>query len=836
MKQPKPTDDDAQKHHRPKQAISLPVTVVIVIMCLMTISFTMTNRLLSSAGVGFVRRRRVVDFRNGSASLGQAPGLRTVTEEGTTQPMTVDPLAIERKVRQMMKDRFGDEQGVNPLSKEKYVVFRAIGNDLPPRHALGQTYDNVEFILKNEQDSPNLDKRWFVNRIIDMNELFNIVNLLIRYNSTFVIDYLDWPAFLHKTDYRLHGFRQLDVLRSHIFRQYSYSNFNERRLIFDAILKERNQMIIQNNPARNKMIELGISAGAEYILPWDGNCFLTSLAWKSIKQSIELANETQKYFYTPMNRVTNNSILITDLESEDSNAKLQKKAIEEPQLIFRRDASQRFNESIAYGCRPKVDMLVKLGIPGNWTNVDISLVCLALTPYKNMSVIVNQSESASSPSGWVARLFSGKKLLEKKGAIIKRGFTRTDGVENVISKTSLTAARIVHDFIGNQTTLFYNQTTLHRNLLAYRDGTAPPELEQLLRKLFSYADEELSQHPNQIQSVSSNYTTLFIARYTIVHTFAGLFSGDEKYFLRARILIVNLFLDRFTRVPTGVSSNIPPGIVVCMVLDAVKLLSTIGILKDYEVEAIVHWSGKRSKYYDTGNNNMRFRDQYFSSRVNATMIEINAAAASAMATDGKRLLRAVSWARPRLWMQYPYGEVKKSKKERSQGDSRQDGVFGVFAWTLLAQISKQIGVDIWTFGQLPIHGGIIVLRDAIRNFIPHILRRSDNDWDENDLSSHQVIPNDLANSLFINPNASILLVRPETQKVLAEFVFWLASAEYQHVRGGFWGDKPPQLNSEQDDGFSDFNVAKSVYVAPHGMEPIDDDDHLLVPPFWNVAM
>eukprot|EP00122_Pirum_gemmata_P003413 Pgem_evm1s3090 len=37
------------------------------------------------------------------------------------------------------------------IAKPKYILYRAIGNDLPPRHAVGQCYDNVKFILENEK-------------------------------------------------------------------------------------------------------------------------------------------------------------------------------------------------------------------------------------------------------------------------------------------------------------------------------------------------------------------------------------------------------------------------------------------------------------------------------------------------------------------------------------------------------------------------------------------------------------------------------------------------------------------------------------------------------------
>lgn len=855
-----------QPIQRPKQAIPLSVTVIIVVLCLMTVSFTMTNRLLSSSSVrpanllsvpstilsSLGQRRQIIDLHSISSSI--------------TKGMD-SPLHTEDAVRQLMKDRFGNVEGINPKTSKSFILYRAIGNDLPPRHSEGQTYDNVQFILAHEKQHDNLDVRWFVNRLVDTSQLLRLVQLLLEYNASFVIDYFDWSEF-SRSDYRLHAFRQPDVLRSHIFRTYSYSNYNERRLILDSILRDRNQIIIQNNPVRNKMLELGISAGAKYVLPWDGNCFITPSAWRKIQGNIstksdghkgseDALNMTLKYFYTPMARVTNNSVLLADDDSVRRHG--EKKAIEEPQLIFRNDASERFNETIAYGCRPKVDMLVRLRVPGNWTNVDLSMVCLSLTSYPNDSSLYSSSDiptgnhSAVHLAGWVARLFSGKKDLEKKGAIIKRGLTRTDGVEAIIGKASFQSARALLNFIPNMTTFFYNQTTLYSNLLAYRDGGAHPKLYTLVSTLLSYANNELTTSSMPTSSttstssvntnaaimgselnfnfVSPEYSREHIARYAMIHTLAGLFSGEQKYLVRARVLIVNLFLDQETRVPEGIASNIPPGAMVCVALDAVKLLTMMGMFKGYELETITHWTSKRAAYYDGSNNNMRVRDQYFMSRANATFIELNAACTSGFHGDEKRFMRAAAWARPRLWMQYPFVDVKKSKKERAQGDGRQDGVFGLLGWALLAQVGAKVGVDVWAFGQLPIHGGLIVLRDAIRNIAPAVLHRDfPHSWGSSSADDEPipVLSEALRNELHVNSNATVLQMRPSTQRAVAEYVYWQSMQRYREVRGGFWGDRP---------GTGTLNVAESVYEAGHCTpQGGDDDELLLVPPFWNVAM
>ena len=50
----------------------------------------------------------------------------------------------------------------------------------------------------------------------------------------------------------------------------------------------------------------------------------------------------------------------------------------QPQLIFRRDAVERFNVDMRYGRRSKVEMLWRLGIPGPWDTWYASVYTLCL--------------------------------------------------------------------------------------------------------------------------------------------------------------------------------------------------------------------------------------------------------------------------------------------------------------------------------------------------------------------------------------------------------------------------------------------------------------------------
>lgn len=63
-------------------------------------------------------------------------------------------------------------------SNHTFVFYRILGNDLPPRHRPDQTILNVKFILQNEPDYPNMEKRWVLNRIINSTARAELMALL----------------------------------------------------------------------------------------------------------------------------------------------------------------------------------------------------------------------------------------------------------------------------------------------------------------------------------------------------------------------------------------------------------------------------------------------------------------------------------------------------------------------------------------------------------------------------------------------------------------------------------------------------------------------------------
>src|SRR5690606_32432195 len=90
----------------------------------------------------------------------------------------------------------------------------------------------------------------------------------------------------------------------------------------DHVYHDKNRYVMNNNGARNAALRDGRQR-AKWVLPWDGNCFLTRAAWDEIVATVT-RKPYLKYFAVPMARVLDNAVLLApDPEVE---------ATEEPQL------------------------------------------------------------------------------------------------------------------------------------------------------------------------------------------------------------------------------------------------------------------------------------------------------------------------------------------------------------------------------------------------------------------------------------------------------------------------------------------------------------------------
>ena len=309
----------------------------------------------------------------------------------------------------------------SPLAAEPetFCLLRVVGNDLVPRHGKGQSRDNVAFILEHEQTFEDCTKLWVLNRIFDADEEAAIIRMIASRGQKY-----------HRIPFDLQAYAQqpwdvesLPEASRRLLATSDEASARERLRLATVIRRSKSNYAINNNGARNVALSLGRTM-AKWVLPWDGNCFLTQAAWESLRSNI-----TQRpylpYFVVPMARVTDNTHVLRDGYSPNAR--------DEPQVIFRRDAREMFDERFPYGHRPKIELLWRLGVPGVWDHFEVKEHEL---PRPSLCAEAGQVGSA----GWVARLNSGNPELEigrKSGS--RRGAARDEAIVAFLDMLDRTA-------------------------------------------------------------------------------------------------------------------------------------------------------------------------------------------------------------------------------------------------------------------------------------------------------------------------------------------------------------------------------------------------------------
>jgi hypothetical protein len=195
-----------------------------------------------------------------------------------------------------------------------FAVCRILGNDLPPRHAEGQTLANVSFILKHEPVLPHARKIWLVQNIIDKAAEAKLLELLQTQGDEVI----------------------------HIpFDPVSY------RQVLAADVKTRLLTVIPLNRMRNFVMDRAREY-ADWILPLDGNCIFDQSGWTKIKEAFE-SRACREVFAIPMIRLSSNEQFFSE-ERHSLTAF-------EPQICLSAKSAIRFNERRAYGDDSKVELL-----------------------------------------------------------------------------------------------------------------------------------------------------------------------------------------------------------------------------------------------------------------------------------------------------------------------------------------------------------------------------------------------------------------------------------------------------------------------------------------------
>ncbi|GAA5925449.1 hypothetical protein JCM10213_008793 [Rhodosporidiobolus nylandii] len=478
------------------------------------------------------------------------------------------------------------EHGDEP-QRDTLVLYRILGNDLPPRHSPGQTLRNLRFLLQHESDFSVLpplgphgvhhshlygsgtkakeahtqmgglrvDKYFVLNRIAEPEMVSAIIGLLHLYSvpdSRILVIPFDWSEYQRrefrwdggvdsatgwtvgdgphlkpsfgKAVWRLAPEGQasktpddLSVLleeadgeeaRTAAAKKKKSETLGRLRAL-DFTYHEKNLYAMNNNGGRNFALQHGRSLpNARWILPLDGNSFFTPAAMYSIVRTLSIAGEgpaASRYVIIPMARLLdnnevrkNNSVSLVPLDRvEEGVSAIIESEIhhrpqhapetpEEPQVGFRYDSTETFQEAMRYGRRSKLELLWRLGAIPYSRGLDRRTLPWEVTDRAHItantwgsipgvdgaatkdSVIhaphgeedeygeANPERGALAyvKAGWVYRLFSGHKSQEEHSseAVTLRNTNRIRGIVAFLERLDEKVARGEHGCFEEENT------------------------------------------------------------------------------------------------------------------------------------------------------------------------------------------------------------------------------------------------------------------------------------------------------------------------------------------------------------------------------------------------
>lgn len=672
--------------------------------------------------------------------------------------MTVDRLGkLLRRMSAALRRRYVYYSGPAAKASPGFVLYRIIGNDLYPRHAKGQQRKNLEFILDNEPELVGCQKVFIVNRIIDKEEEAAIIRLLEEKGC----EYLRIPFV--EEDYRKIGFDTSwlpDGLLSS--RQFIDRPEQQQSDLFTGIYRQKNKYIMNNNGARNAALRDGKQRNVRWILPWDGNCYLSAAAWEQIRHEVS-RGKYLKFFVVPMAREHDNQKLLDDSYRPRPDS--------EPQIIFRNDTVTEFNENYTYGRRPKVELFWALGVKNPaWDEV----ITDSIWDYPRRGLSVEAGEFGYA--GWTSRLANGPTQLcqetEDKPAILRRSLARNEAITSTINYIDRQLRQLSwHDLV------FYDPEVLSSELEGSKQSRP---LSKLVDKLRDDAEAALQNGPYSVTDKTSlppsgsphDYWHLAPYAWPNPDTLDGLpyiikdgqrapgtelgedgseqydrtrlqslfddtiklalgwkATGDKKYVAHAASLIDNFFIKAETRMsPHMTYAQVRPGVNynrgsgsgiieikdIYFFLDAVRIVIEAKAIDRAGVDAFKTWLREFLAWLQQDEQALAqlVRDNNL-----GTFYDLTVASIAEFIEDDTALKQALFRAQNRIGVQFSADGEQKLEMKRTR--SQHYCYFNMQGWLLLSTIGRRHDVEIW--------GNVAENKATLQKAVDWLLKNSQ-DW------------------------------------------------------------------------------------------------------------
>lgn len=549
--------------------------------------------------------------------------------------------------------------------RDTFVLYRIIGNDLYPRHKRGQAVENLRFIIEHEPTLEDCEKRFVLNRILDAEQERDIAGLLEQAGFGYFRIPFD-PGEYAKAGFDTDILPEPDFLSSEAFD--ALDDAGKSRLL-GALYRHKNNYVMNNNGARNAALEEGRNR-ARWILPWDGNCFVSRDAWAAIRRDVAKAR-TNRYFIVPMARMPTNAPLVEGGAIPE--------AVEEPQVIFRTDAEERFNAAFCYGRRPKVELLWRLGVRGPWDAYPDD-------PWDQARSPLSPDAAAVSKAGWVARLSSGMTTLEANShhAPLHRGLARSGAVLATLRNLDVRLAGADSERPASM------RPNVLRQEIALRDA-AP--LSGVVDALLRTADEALAVAENgAITCVQRGFED------SMVLALAWLFTGAPGYVERGSDVLERLFVDPGARVDPrrpglDAGAGLPgAGEKLYYYLDAVRVFERAGTVGQATKEALRTWLAARLEWLSTSPEG---RAERAAGDHRGTSHDLQVASIAAFLDDHALVYEALVRAQARIRGQFCLGG--RQHREPAGASALHWRCYNLQTWIHLAELGLRWGVDLWGY-------------------------------------------------------------------------------------------------------------------------------------------
>lgn len=585
------------------------------------------------------------------------------------------------------------ERGLHEMP-DTFVLYRIIGNDLYPRHRKGQSRDNLRFILENEPDFEHCEKRFIVNRIVDADEERQIIGMLERAGRPYQRIPFDWNEY-GDVGWDADG---IPAEYSPVSESFARLPAPYRNRALMRLYRYKNNYAMNNNGARNVALRDGRNR-AKWVLPWDGNCFITAAAWEEIVAGVK-AHPEVPYHIVPMARINDNVELL--------QPGFRPSALEEPQVLFRKDAALEFDIEHPYGRRPKVELLWRLGVPDGWDRWPIEPWDLPVADYA-------PDAGKWMRSGWVVRLASGRPELEK-GATSRndRGIARIEAITTMLDHLD---EQVLERRLDAQAPVFVRSDFAQR---------ADPALVEALRLAAEEAldcgtlrvpglpciprDKTRASGTRMYEPLGEQYDRTRLQRLfddTWVLGLAFQSTREARFAEHAAKLVRTWFLDEATRITPhlnyaqarigwGRNKGRGAGIIemkdLYYFLDAIRLLQLSGALTEAEIESLKNWFREYLQWLLKDAQGRRERTR----RNNlGTYYDLQVTAIAAWLGEVLVLRDALRDARLRVSLQF---DADGRQPEELKGTiTAHYCCFNLQGWVNLAELAERtLGVDLWS--------------------------------------------------------------------------------------------------------------------------------------------